>query len=131
MKIFRTAILAGSASLLAALASVAPAQAITMPELSVPPQQSDVIKVHGHHGGHHDHWHHRGHPWHGYDGYYDDDEGSGMLFKSFVTGTLFRRGAGQASAYDNHQRSCASRYRSYSAADNSYQPNNGPRRQCR
>lgn len=31
---------------------------------------------------------------------------------------------------DRHYHWCARRYRSYSAYDNSFQPNHGPRRQC-
>jgi hypothetical protein len=31
----------------------------------------------------------------------------------------------------SHEQYCYSRYRSYRASDNTYQPNNGPRRQCR
>jgi hypothetical protein len=31
---------------------------------------------------------------------------------------------------DRHIRWCSDQYRSYRASDNTYQPNNGPRRQC-
>ncbi|AHF84536.1 membrane protein [Rhizobium leguminosarum bv. trifolii WSM1689] len=34
-------------------------------------------------------------------------------------------------AYSSHAEYCYSRYRSYRAYDNTYQPNYGPRRQCR
>jgi hypothetical protein len=114
---------------LATVMSTAPAEAITMPGLSVP-QRSDIVQVHDHHGGHH---HHRsgGHRWHGYDGYYDNYDNSGLLFKSFVTGTLFNRTSREASYGDAHTRACADRYRSYDAYDNTYQPSRGPRRQCR
>lgn len=112
----------------AALASftlAAPAGAMTLPGLSVP-ETSDVIQVHDH--GHHHH-HFPGHR--GYDGYYDNYDNSGVLFKSFVTGTLFRHDAPQGYYTDDHARACASRYRSYSAYDNTYQPASGPRLQCR
>lgn len=33
--------------------------------------------------------------------------------------------------YGSHASYCASRYRTYRASDNTYQPTNGPRRQCR
>jgi hypothetical protein len=103
-------------------------------------QHTDIVTVgyhggHGHHdhwhGHHHDHWHgHGGHRWHGYDGYYDDDDGSGMLFKALVTGTLL--GRQRTEAYDGgHSRDCAARYRSYRSSDNTYQPSQGPRRACR
>ncbi len=118
---------------LMALTSVLPAGAMTMPALSISRQsdiaRSDIVQVHDHHHGGH-HWH-RGHRRHGYDGYYDNYDNSGLLFKSFVTGTLFNGASRRASYSDAHIRACASRYRSYTAHDNSYQPSRGPRRQCR
>ena len=42
-----------------------------------------------------------------------------------------RQRAEDAYTADAHVRWCHSRYRSYRAWDNSWQPNNGPRRQCR
>ncbi|NEI69759.1 BA14K family protein [Rhizobium lusitanum] len=129
--IARSITAAGFGLLLAAGAAV-PAGAITMPALSVP-EQSDVIQVHDHgHGhwhGHHSHWG-RGHQHHGSDSYYDDNSDSGVLFKSFVTGTLFNRQHTE-SYYDSHTRNCASRYRSYRPSDNTYQPSHGPRQACR
>jgi hypothetical protein len=38
---------------------------------------------------------------------------------------------GNRSAGTSHQQYCASKYRSYRASDNTYQPLNGPRQQCR
>jgi hypothetical protein len=38
---------------------------------------------------------------------------------------------GNRSAGTSHQQYCASKYRSYRAYDNTYQPLNGPRQQCR
>lgn len=130
--IARSITAAGFGLLLAAGAAI-PAGAITMPTLSVPVQsseQSNVIQVHGH-----GHWHSHnrwggGHQRHGSDSYYDDDSDSGVLFKSFVTGTLFN-GQRARGYYDSHARACASRYQSYRASDNSYQPSRGPRRECR
>lgn len=124
---------AGLGLLLAASAAV-PAGAITMPTLSVPRQsdsvQANVIQVHDHgHRHSHNRWR-GGHKHHGFDGYYDDDSDSGVLFKSFVTGTLFYRQRVQA-YYDGHAQNCAGRYRSYRTSDNSYQPSEGPRRACR
>ncbi|MGG6895458.1 MULTISPECIES: BA14K family protein [Rhizobium] len=126
--IARSIAAAGFGLLLAAGAAM-PAGAITVPALPVP-QQSDVIQVHDHgHWHHHNHWG-SGHRLHGSDSYYDDDSDSGVLFKSFVTGTLFswQRSRGY---YDGHARACANRYRSYDPADNTYQPSQGPRRECR
>ena len=64
------------------------------------------------------------------DGNGDDNSDSGVLFKSFVTGTLFSGQRAQG-YYDSQARACASRYSSYRASDNSYQPSQGPRRECR
>ncbi|MDL2399854.1 BA14K family protein [Rhizobium mayense] len=121
----RSMVAVGFGALLAAGAAM-PAGAITMPTLTVP-EQSNIIQVHGHNhnrirGGHNNN--------HGFDGYYDDDTDSGVLFKSFVTGTLFNR-QGTEGYYDSHARACADRYQSYRASDNTYQPSHGPRRQCR
>lgn len=126
-------ITAAGFGLLLAAGAVMPASAITMPTLSVP-VQSDVIQVHDHGHGH-GHWHNHnrwggGHRHHGSDSYYDDDSDSGVLFKSFVTGTLFSGQRAQG-YYDGHARACASRYQSYRASDNTYQPSQGPRRACR
>jgi hypothetical protein len=130
--IARSIAAAGFGLLLAAGAAM-PASAFTMPSLSVPqPVQSDIIQVRDHGHGH---WHHHnrwgsGHRLHGNDSYYDDDSDSGVLFKSFVTGTLFNR-QGSQGYYGSHAHDCASRYRSYRASDNTYQPNHGPRQICR
>jgi hypothetical protein len=123
--IIRSIAAAGIGVLIAASAAI-PAGAITMPTLSVP-QQSDIIQIHDH-GHSHSRW--RGHKYHGFDGYYDDDSDSGLLFKSFVTGTLFNRQRTQG-YYDGRAQACADRYQSYRASDNTYQPSHGPRRECR
>ncbi len=130
--IARSITAAGFGLLLAAGAAM-PAGAIMMPPLSVPaPVQSDIIQVHDHGHGH---WHHNrwgsGHRLHGNDSYYDDNSDSGVLFKSFVTGTLFSWQRAQGYYDDGHARDCASRYRSYRASDNTYQPSHGPRQACR
>jgi len=112
----------------AAIASQ-PASAMPIATLQAPAQSSDVIQVHDGHG-HGGHWHHHfGHQWHGGDHYYDNDDDSGVLFKSFVTGTLFSHTS--SGDYSDHAAACAARYRSYNAADNSYVAANGARRQCR
>lgn len=73
--------------ILAAPPLAAPASA--MPALSVSPSaRTDVITVSDHHCDH-AHSGHRGN--HGNDRYYDDNSNMGVLFKSFVTGTLFAR----------------------------------------
>lgn len=135
--IARSITAAGFGLLLAAGAAM-PAAAITMPALKLPAtEQPEIIQVHDHGHGH-GHWHHHhhnhwgsGHRLHGSDSYYDDDSDSGVLFKSFVTGTLFSWQRAQSYYDDGHARACASRYRSYRASDNTYQPSYGPRRECR
>ena len=61
-------------------------------------------------------------------------EYNGMWFPlaAFATGAIIGGAMSQGRpAYgSSHQQYCASRYRSYRASDNTYQPNNGPRRQC-
>lgn len=129
MKNFSLTLWIAAASAVVASVAIQPAVAMPMPALDAP-QSSNVIQVRDGHGGHH--WHHHGgghNHGHGYDDYYDNTDDSGVLFKSFVTGTLF---SGQSSrAYSDHASACAARYRSYDSADNSYQPSSGHRRQCR
>ena len=65
-----------------------PAQAMPLAGVSVETSPSaDVIQVRdrcGRHG-----YHRADHRFHGRDDYYDRDDQSGVLFKSFITGTLF------------------------------------------
>ncbi|WP_245294781.1 BA14K family protein [Rhizobium rhizosphaerae] len=51
---------------------------------------------------------------------------------AFATGAIIGGAtAAPRAAYGNsHVQWCMNRYRSYRASDNTYQPNNGPRRQC-
>ncbi|WFR96677.1 hypothetical protein [Rhizobium tumorigenes] len=60
-----------------------PLSAVTSVETGTP----DVIKVRNR--SHHHDRHRRDHRFHGRDDYYDNNDQSGVLFKSFVTGTLF------------------------------------------
>ena len=74
----------------------------------------------------------------GHRGYRDRRPGyrqhNGMWFPlaAFATGAIIGGAMSQGRpAYgSSHQQYCASRYRSYRASDNTFQPNNGPRRQC-
>lgn len=74
----------------------------------------------------------------GHRGYRDRRPGyrqhNGMWFPlaAFATGAIIGGAMSQGRpAYGNsHQQYCASRYRSYRASDNTFQPNDGPRRQC-
>jgi hypothetical protein len=75
--------------------------------------------------------------WRGYHGYryarpgyrrYND--GWWYPAAAFAAGAIVG-GAVARPAYGNaHVRWCANRYRSYRVSDNTYQPTNGPRRQC-
>lgn len=89
MNVRSAILLAGFVLLPAAL----PAQAMPMPATSLPDVPSAVVQVRDH-GHRHDHgrhgYHRRDHRFHGRDDYYDRDDQSGVLFKSFITGTLFR-----------------------------------------
>ena len=128
MKMVNLTLLAVAASAAILSMAIQPASAMPIPALDAP-QSDNVIQVRDSHGGHH--WRHGGghNHGHGYDDYYDRSDDSGVLFKSFVTGTLFDGANGRA--YSDHASACAARYRSYDSADNSYQPSRGPRRQCR
>ena len=79
------------------------------------------------------------------DGYYNGHRGyrdrrpgyrqhNGFWFPlaAFATGAIIGGAASQPRpAYgSSHQSWCQNRWRSYRAYDNTYQPNNGPRRQC-
>lgn len=71
------------------------------------------------------------------DGYYRDrrhgNAGAviGGLAAGALIGGLIASQPGVRSTGNSHVAYCSSKYRSYRAYDNTYQPNNGPRRQCR
>lgn len=52
----------------------------------------------------------------------------GLAAGAIIGGAL---AAPRTRTYTSHQAYCASKYRSYRASDNTYQPYHGPRRQCR
>ncbi|OLP58808.1 hypothetical protein BJF93_17905 [Xaviernesmea oryzae] len=76
--------------------------------------------------------------WNGHRGYRERRPGyryhNGLWFPlaAFATGAIIGGAATAAprSYGSSHVQWCASRYRSYRASDNTYQPNSGPRRQC-
>jgi hypothetical protein len=90
-----------------------------------------------HHGGGYygGGWHHRG--WHHgyYRGGYYNDGGAWVPLAAFAAGAIIAGAASHPAyrtrAYHSHASWCASRYRTYRASDNTYQPTSGPRRQCR
>ncbi|NEI72931.1 BA14K family protein [Rhizobium lusitanum] len=131
----------GIVSLAAGLSSILPAYAFPIAELPIT-QQSDVIQVrnYGHHGGHI--WHGHGHYNHGYSRYnrgyggyrgYDHDGNAGAIIGGLAAGAIIGGVLASQSHYNGgtHAQSCANRYRTYRASDNTFQPNSGPRVQCR
>jgi hypothetical protein len=76
-----------------------------------------------------------------YRGRYDRDRGVGIGLGAFAAGAIIGGALNSQPRYaapayrrayggNSHVSWCASRYRSYRAYDNTYQPYNGPRRQC-
>lgn len=95
---------------------------------------------------HHRNWggprgHYRGHHRGYYRDRYDRDRyyhrrhhnNAGAIIGGLAAGAIIggALAAPRARTYTSHQAYCASKYRSYRAYDNTYQPNHGPRRQCR
>lgn len=108
------------------------------------PADAARLRMHhgGYHGGRHGFYHHGG--W----GYYNGHRGyrhyrhgyhyyNGWWFPAAVLGGIGGAIIGNAMAPqpvyrggNAHVRWCYSRYKSYRASDNTYQPYNGPRREC-
>lgn len=133
----------GSAALaLIMLATSFPAAeaAAVRPQITVE-TKSDVTDVRNRHGDAYN-WY-RGRPYyHGHRGYRDRRPGYRRYNGYWYPGAAFATGiiiggaiASQPRAsyrgMTEHQEYCMQRYRSYRAYDNTYQPNYGPRRQCR
>ncbi|MBB5752999.1 BA14K family protein [Prosthecomicrobium pneumaticum] len=98
-------------------AAAAPLAAPTTAQATAPTAQSDVTEVR------HRRWHHRRHHWQGFrvaPGYYYHRP----YYRPYYRAPAWRLPA-------RHVRWCEARYRSYRAWDNTFQPYNGPRRQCR
>lgn len=128
-----------------ALASYAPAQAFPVANPGGF-QSSNVTPVRYGGGWHHGGWHgggwrdgwHRGYGWRrgygGYGGWYGDDIGGaviGGLAAATLLGVLINSTARAPHRGNAHLSYCYSHYRSYRASDNTFQPDHGPRRQCR
>jgi opacity protein-like surface antigen len=132
-------------SLMTALTAITPAEAF--PVTAAPVIQGsgavanpDVSQVdwRGHDG---DRWRHHGggryYRGRGYDrgydrGYRHHHGNAGAIIGGLAAGAIIGGiVAGSRSGGGSHVQSCANRYRSYRASDNTYQPNSGPRVQCR
>ncbi|MBX4966010.1 BA14K family protein [Rhizobium binae] len=78
---------------------------------------------------HHDHYR--------YGRRYHHHDNTGAIIGGLAAGALIggiiasQPRAYSSSGYSSHAEYCYARYRSYRAYDNTYQPNYGPRRQCR
>ncbi|PDS77929.1 BA14K family protein [Rhizobium sp. L43] len=72
-----------------------------------------------------------------YDRRYRRHDNSGAIIGGLAAGAIIggiiasQPRAYSSRSYSSHAEYCYSRYRSYRAYDNTYQPNYGPRRQCR
>ncbi|MBP2445319.1 BA14K family protein [Rhizobium leguminosarum] len=72
-----------------------------------------------------------------YNRHYHDYDNTGAIIGGLAAGALLggiiasQPGAYSSSGYSSHADYCYSRYRSYRAYDNTFQPSYGPRRQCR
>jgi len=84
-------------------------------------------------------WHGRNFYWHGYRGFRYARPGfryyNGWWFPAaaFATGAIIGGAIAAPPTFymsNPHVQWCASRFRSYRASDNTFQPFNGPRRQC-
>ncbi|NTF31043.1 BA14K family protein [Rhizobium skierniewicense] len=132
------------------LTSFAPSQAFQAPIPMVKPVQAttqDVVPVQFSYGERR-YYRHRDRDFRRSDarrGYYNGHRGyreyrrgyrqhNGYWFPlaAFATGAIIGGAVSQSrpSYGSSHQQWCANRYRSYRAYDNTFQPNNGPRRQC-
>ena len=132
----RTGLAAGALSVALALTSVIPAQAVTFARVPVP--EASAVEQVQYRYERRERRMERPRHWHGHRGYRERRPG----YRRHSDGwwypmAAFGLGAAIGGAIDNDRRVgnrhvdwCANRYRSYRAYDNTFQPNNGPRRAC-
>lgn len=147
MKRFLTTVTVTALSALLAVTSFDPAAAAPIQPLIQPAIQqagsppAGVTEVQYRHHNRHYRPHYRPHNrpgyWHGHRGYryarpgyrrYND--GWWYPLAAFSAGAIIGGAVAQPPRGSAHVRWCASRYKTYRASDNTYQPTNGPRRQC-
>ena len=132
-----------------AFSGVAPARAFPIPAMQAEsPSQAMPVDWNrsGWSGGHssgnydrRDYYYHRGYSGHhgyyyrDYDrGYYHHHSDTGAVLGGLALGMIVGGVIAQSQAHrGSHAQWCYSRYRSYRAWDNTYQPLSGPRRPCR
>ncbi|MBN8868241.1 BA14K family protein [Shinella sp. PSBB067] len=130
----KSGLAAGALSFALALTSIVPAQAITFPQVPVP-AASSVEKVQYRYDRRERraerHWHgHRGYRYQR-PGYRRHSDGWWYPLAAFGLGAAIGGAINsQPRAGNAHVNWCVNRYRSYRAYDNTFQPNNGPRKQC-
>jgi hypothetical protein len=124
-------------SLIAALSGVAPANAFPAMGPSAF-QNSDIVQVRDDHHHNNNNWRRHGGRGGNYShdrGYYGHDHhgNGGAIIGGLAAGAIIGGiiAGSRSNAGSSHAQSCYNRYRSYRASDNTYQPNSGPRVQCR
>ncbi|MCP8893507.1 BA14K family protein [Shinella daejeonensis] len=115
------------------LPTMSPAAAVTFTKVPVP-KMSDVeqIQYRRHRDRDARHWHgHRGYRYQR-PGYRRHSDGWWYPLAAFGIGTVIGGAIANqpAAGSSSHVNWCANRYRSYRAYDNTFQPYNGPRREC-
>lgn len=114
--------LASALSAIMATAAMVPAQAMPVPERASAQtdiQQVKVIIRYGHWRGHRGYRYHR-------PGYRRHVDGFWYPATVFSLGVVI----GAQPMHRSHVRWCRDRYRSYRVSDDTFQPNDGPRRRC-
>lgn len=129
----------GALSIAVALTSFVPAQAITFPNVPVP--SASAVEQVQYRYERRERMHRRDRAerrWHGHRGYRDRRPGyrrhsDGWWYPLAAFGLGAAIGGAVSSDRNvsgSHVSWCSNRYRSYRAYDNTFQPNNGPRRSC-
>jgi len=132
-------------SLVTGFTGIAPAQAfpvmaIQRPDITSPGITSDVQQVrdrrwirHGWHGNNRRYYNNRYYRGRYYHHHHHNNAGAiigGLAAGAIIGGALSAATQPRYYGGNSHTRWCYSRYRSYRASDNTFQPYNGPRQQC-